>query len=581
MNDLTSNSVVNSFTLTFSERMDATSVRAVALYTLVEAGVDGNFDTADDSPRIVSSISYTFGSLTATVNLPATLADGRYRLRIASQLTAAMVDLAGNRLDGDNNGTAGGDFAVRFRIDRTGPVVQSINPSGSLQVGPSQFLITFVNTGDINASTITNAANYTLFRSPDAVFGNVDDVNISSQITSVTFNPGTYVATVQLAAPLPTNNRYRLVLGTGLRDLGNNPINNGTPFNHDIIVDSTRPTAALAGAFASGRINTNLGYVDVQWNDGAGSGVNSVTPTSLTITGVTVTGATNQGGGIFRYAYTGSLPQGVITVSVSAGAATDGAGNTSLAATVGTFTFDSVAPTAQMVSPTSGSTVSVEPGFFDIRWLDNAPGTGINAATVNANNISIPNVTITGVTPQAAGVFRYAYSGTLPQGPITISVGSAPVADLAGNVFSGNVGSVIVNTLGPRIVNHGINVINDRAVYDIIFSDATNIQSLITNGTIVNSVRIFTSGGTGLTIALSRYTYNAATRTLRIDLSEASRPLRSILTEGETYQLRITRTAVTNTSSVPLADDDGLNDGIVRRDFVFDRGGSSTAGGPL
>jgi hypothetical protein len=579
VNDLTTNAVVSSFTLTFSERMDATSVRSLALYTLTEAGPDNNFDTADDSPFTVSSLSYVFGSLTATVNLPAALPDGRFRLRIASQPTASMVDLAGNRLDGDNNASAGGDFAVRFRIDRTGPVVQSITPSGSLQVGPSQFLITFLNTGDINASTITNVANYTLLRSPDATFGNPDDVNISAQITSVSFNASSYVATVQLAAPLPTNNRYRLVLGTGLRDLGNNPINGGTPFNHDIIVDATRPTAALAGVFTTGRLNTNLGYVDIQWNDGAGSGVSNVNPLSVSISGVTVTGASPQGGGIFRYTYTGSLAQGVITVSAAAGAATDGAGNTSLASTVGTFTFDSVLPTAQLVSPAAGSTINTEPGFIDIRWLDNAPGTGINAATINASNITVPGVVISGVTPQAGGVFRYAYSGTLPQGPLTITVGSSPVADLAGNQFAGAVGSFTVATAGPRIITSGLNIVAGNPVLDIVFSDNTNIATLISNGTITSNIRIANSFGTFIPLALSRYTYNAATRTLRIDLTGGANPSNAPFVEGITYQLRITRSAVTNTLGTQMVDDDGVLDGVVRRNFVFDRPNTYQGGG--
>jgi hypothetical protein len=548
--------------------MDPTSVRALALYTLTEAGPDGSFDTADDQPFTIASVAYTFGSLNASLTLPATLPDGRYRLRIASQPTAAMVDLAGNRLDGDNNATAGGDFGVRFRIDRTGPVVQSITPSGSLQVGPSQFLITFVNTGDINASTVTNTSNYTLLRSPDAIFGNVDDVNISAQITSVSFNATTYVATVQLAAPLPTNNRYRLVLGTGLRDLGNNPINGGTPFTHDVIVDSARPTAALAGNFATGRVNTNLGFVDVQWNDGAGSGVVSVNPASVTITGVTVTGATAQGAGLYRYTYTGSLAQGVITVSAGAGAATDGAGNNSLAATIGTFTFDSIAPSAQLVSPVAGSTITTEPGFFDIRWQDNAPGTGLNVATINTSNISVPGVVITSVTSQGAGVYRYTYAGRLPQGLLTISAGMSPVADLAGNTFAATVGTLGISTQPLRIADVGVKVVGSTQVLEVVFSRATNIESLISSGTITSSIRIADSDGSLLTLSLSRYTYNATTNTLRINLASTAGPGGAVFANNSRFQLRVTRSAVLNAFGQQIADDDGVNDGIVRRDFI-------------
>ncbi|MFO0858027.1 MAG: right-handed parallel beta-helix repeat-containing protein [Phycisphaerales bacterium] len=570
VNDVIVTTAVPSFTVTFSERMDPTSVRSLALYRLIEAGVDGNFDTGDDVPFTVSGVSYTFGSLTATINLPSTLPDGYYRLRITSDVGNAPVDLAGNRLDGDNNGTQGGDFNRRFRVDRTGPTVLSVTPNTAVQVGPTSFVIQLAAATDLNVASILNTANYTLLKSIDRTFGNGDDTNVSSRIININFNAPLFRVTLTLNAALEQAN-YRLVLGAGIVDNVGNPLT-GAPYNSDLSVDSTRPTPTLASPFSSGVTGADFGYVDINWNDGNGSGINTalLVPAAITVTGVTVLTATDLGGGTVRYGYTGSLTQGTVTVNAAANAVTDRAGNTSLATTVGSFIFDTTAPTGALLSPLNGSTITNNPGFVDIRWQDN-PGSGINAATIDASDITITGVTVTGVTNQGGGVFRYSYSGTLPFSNISVNVVANQVRDNANRaVAAGVLGTFTRIVPGPRVTSASV---DDAAKsLTINFSGTpSNIQTLINNGQITTAIRLFTATGTQITLTANRFTWNAATQRLVINLraNQADPFSPSILTTPGQYQLRFTTASITDSSGNQLVDTDGTSDGTLNRNFYW------------
>ncbi|MCA9186965.1 MAG: tandem-95 repeat protein, partial [Planctomycetales bacterium] len=81
-------------------------------WELRAAGVDGIFDSPDD-------VSYDVrASYDGNVGISVTIADGplppgEYRLTI----TDTLIDTAGNPLDGDRDGTAGGDFVQFFSVD--------------------------------------------------------------------------------------------------------------------------------------------------------------------------------------------------------------------------------------------------------------------------------------------------------------------------------------------------------------------------------------------------------------------------------------------------------------------------------
>ncbi|MEX2185287.1 MAG: right-handed parallel beta-helix repeat-containing protein, partial [Pirellulales bacterium] len=106
-------------TVAFSEAMDPIRVESLALYSLIEAGGDGTFDTADDVAIAPTTIEYADGTQSADVVLAGPLSPGHYRLRLTSGPVAGVADAAGNLLDGDANATAGGAFVRTFFVAET------------------------------------------------------------------------------------------------------------------------------------------------------------------------------------------------------------------------------------------------------------------------------------------------------------------------------------------------------------------------------------------------------------------------------------------------------------------------------
>ena len=115
--------------VTFSESMfdpagdsDADDVTNPANYQLVTAGADRSFQTSacggaqgDDTVVGITAVSYDDGTFTADLTLALELPDDLYRLEVCGSTT--LVDLAGNSLDGDGDGTGGDDFQRGFRVD--------------------------------------------------------------------------------------------------------------------------------------------------------------------------------------------------------------------------------------------------------------------------------------------------------------------------------------------------------------------------------------------------------------------------------------------------------------------------------
>ena len=96
----------SSFQVMFDEAMAGAT--SAANYQLRGVGADGLLGTADDS---FATISPSYAGTTATLAFPG-LAEGVYRIVMQSTVT----DLAGNALDGDANGTAGGDWSRDFVV---------------------------------------------------------------------------------------------------------------------------------------------------------------------------------------------------------------------------------------------------------------------------------------------------------------------------------------------------------------------------------------------------------------------------------------------------------------------------------
>jgi hypothetical protein len=109
---------VNSIKLLFSEDVNPIDANAPAVFELRKAGSHG-FGSADDVIYQLTP-SYVAGSDVVTLSIGglagAGLSLGQYRLTATSNTNTSIHDLAGLRLDGDANGSEGGDYVRIFSI---------------------------------------------------------------------------------------------------------------------------------------------------------------------------------------------------------------------------------------------------------------------------------------------------------------------------------------------------------------------------------------------------------------------------------------------------------------------------------
>jgi len=113
-NGSTTDGVFSSIQISFSEPLDYISANDAANYQLLGAGLDGVFDTADDE-MIALQPAYSFPETDLVLELlDGVLADGKYRMTLSG--TNAIVDKAGNPLDGNADGIGGDDYVHYFTI---------------------------------------------------------------------------------------------------------------------------------------------------------------------------------------------------------------------------------------------------------------------------------------------------------------------------------------------------------------------------------------------------------------------------------------------------------------------------------
>ena len=97
-----------------------TSLLQAGLVTLRASGGDGEFDAGNESlvPADVNVRSQQPTVLAITPRLDA-LPPDTYELRISGSDPVALADFDARSIDGDGNGTPGGDFVLRFTVEMT------------------------------------------------------------------------------------------------------------------------------------------------------------------------------------------------------------------------------------------------------------------------------------------------------------------------------------------------------------------------------------------------------------------------------------------------------------------------------
>ncbi len=105
--------VLGTFSVEFSEALGAASVNAAGALVLTGAGSDGLFGSGDDVVYGLSvSPVYSTGTVVSVVLTDGPMGAGKYRLVVKE----SVVDVVGNKLDGDGNGSAGGNYAGEFEV---------------------------------------------------------------------------------------------------------------------------------------------------------------------------------------------------------------------------------------------------------------------------------------------------------------------------------------------------------------------------------------------------------------------------------------------------------------------------------
>jgi hypothetical protein len=180
---------LTSLLITFSEPLDTVSARSRTLYALIEAGPNGLFDDSDDVRIDLVSAAYTAGAVDVTLSFDAELPQGLYRL----SLLAGLVDRSGNALDGDGNGSAGGNFVRTFRIDL-----------------PPEVVATRINDGSVQRSRVTSVS---LGFSEDVSSGfTLDDVRLLNVTT------GDLIPAAAMALSFEANGTWATVTFPGMPD---------------------------------------------------------------------------------------------------------------------------------------------------------------------------------------------------------------------------------------------------------------------------------------------------------------------------------------------------------------------------
>ncbi len=121
-------------------------------------------------------------------------------------------------------------------------------------------------------------------------------------------------------------------------------------------------------------------------------------------------------------------------------------------------------PVPQLMVPAANTTVNSDRGYVDVAWNDPS-GSGIRANTIDTKDLTINAVKPTSVTAVSAGVWRYSYTGTLPQGLNTVSFVAGQVknnnneANAAGSAsFTlDSDGAYITNSIVPSAIYYGDN----------------------------------------------------------------------------------------------------------------------------
>lgn len=361
----------------------------------------------------------------------ATAPTGTYTVSIVGN---NVKDLAGNGISANNN------FAF-FIVDLTRPTAVLTTPPVNINAAnatpaPKTFTITYSDTG-----TGMNPATFI----PANVTVTSGAITIPVTLASASGNVVTYTMTPPGAWGTGTapNGTYNIALNASAADFAGNTVL-AVASLATFTVDVTAPTVAVTPTGTITNASPIVFTIDF-----------SEPVTGLTTAGITVTGGT---AGALTQVTTSqyTLPvtptaDGIVTVTVNAGAAQDASGNPSTVSNVASVTSDRTGPTTTFGTP-SPTTTTAGPVTFGVTWTDPnfasatlTPGQVILNATGTAGG-TVSSVVVTGNTAVIT------VTNTYGNGNLSISLPAGVAVDTLGNASLAAGPSAPVAVSGNRIL---------------------------------------------------------------------------------------------------------------------------------
>jgi hypothetical protein len=369
---------VSSITLTFPETVTGVEKGD---FSLTRNGLPVSLTSVTLSPAAGPASSYAIAGLLASTNL-----DGTYVLSFNKDAGTKVTDAAGNAM-------LVNPVALTWTVDTTKPTATITQPTPALRNTP----VTTVGITFSSPVAGVDANDFQLVR---------NGVSVPLTGASVTPNSATsYTLTIPQALTTPDG-----VYGLRLAAVGANISATALPNNPLVAdadttwtMDATRPGVILSVIQRTGTTAT----VRALFSENV-TGFVATAPGDVTVTGGTIGNARN--GTLVGREYlfdvtpTPANPILPATVTVNAGAASDGAGNTSVASDPLRIISDTTPPTVVLIAPaiTNQSPFTVNATFSE-------PVTGLTAGGVAVTNGVVSGVTGGGtnwtiqVTPTASG----------------------------------------------------------------------------------------------------------------------------------------------------------------------------------
>ena len=332
--------------------------------------------------------------------------DGLVTVTIAA---GAATDAAGN------GNLAAAPFSRTY--DATRPSVVSItradpNPTNAASV---RFTVTFSE--DVTGVDVND---FRLITTGSISGANITGVSGSGSVYSVTVNTGMYGGTIRLLIPDTAI----------ITDLVGNMVS-GLPYPgmQGYSVDKTAPWVLITSTVTNPTNSPSI-PVTVSFSEA----VTGFTAADITVGNGTLNDFTGSG-----TMYTFNLiptSDGVVTVTIAAGVATDAAGNGNLAAAPFSRTYDATAPSVVAITRADANPTNAASVRFTVRFSEAVTGVEVNDFSLTTTG-SIGGASVTTVSG-SGDTYTVTVSTGTGSGTLRLDIpATATITDLAGNAVSG------------------------------------------------------------------------------------------------------------------------------------------------